>query len=111
MPQLDSIAEIRAGATLRGRDATRPDPHGTFHFIRIGDITPDGQIEEQNLPRIQPHDPINEDLLLRAGDVLVPARGTRTAAAVYRLDLPKAIVGGQFFIVRPNSLLLPEYAA
>ena len=111
MPKLDSIAEIRAGATLRGRDATRPDPKGAYHFIRIGDITSDGRIKDKDLPLIQPRDPINEDLILRSGDVLVPARGTRTAAASYRLDLPKAIVGAQFFIVRPKATVLPEFLA
>lgn len=111
MPLLDSITEIRAGVTLRGRDATRPVPGGSLHFIRIGDVSPEGQIAPADIINISPTEPISPDLFLRAGDVLVAARGTRNTAAVYELDLPQAIAGAQFFILRPNERVLPSYLA
>ena len=113
MPRLDAIADIRMGATLRGRDATRPDPKGLFHFIRIGDVSQEGTFRNTDFIKIDPDQPINEELRLRSGDVLFPNRGTRTTAIVYRLDVPHTIVGAQFFIVRATheNRLLPEYLA
>jgi len=100
------------GATLRGRDATRPDPNGSYRFVRIGDITQDGTFRTENFIRIEPDGPVNEDLWLRPGDVLFPNRGTRTTALAFSIDQPKIIVGPQFFIVRPDrDRVLPEYLA
>jgi restriction endonuclease S subunit len=100
------------GATLRGRDATRPAPTGSCNFLRIGDISQDGELLPKELIRIEPNESINDDLFLRSGDVLFPNRGTRTTALAYRLDLPRTLAGAQFFILRPNpELVLPEYLA
>jgi restriction endonuclease S subunit len=103
MPLLSSIADIRMGATLRGRDATRPDPKGSYCFLRIGDISQDGSLRTNDFLRIEPNEPVKEELWLRAGDVLFPNRGTRTTALAFPLDQPKVIVGPQFFIVRPDD--------
>lgn len=112
MSQIGTIASIRMGVTLRGRDATRPTPTGSCNFLRIGDISQDGELLTQSLIRIEPNESINDDLFLRSGDVLFPNRGTRTTALAYRLELPRTIVGAQFFILRPNpELVLPEYLA
>ena len=107
---LSEIADIRMGATLRGRDATRPVPAGSCHFVRIGDISQDGELLTGELTRIEPNESVKEDLFLRSGDVLFPNRGVRTTALVYRLDVPRTLVGAQFFILRPKaSQVLPEY--
>jgi restriction endonuclease S subunit len=112
MTKLGSIAEIRMGATLRGRDATRPVPNGRFRLVRIGDISQDGQLQTDQFDRINPGESISTDLLLKSGDVLFPNRGTRTTACVFRLSYQDALAGAQFFIVRPDRhLLLPEYLA
>ncbi|MEI6351312.1 MAG: restriction endonuclease subunit S [Verrucomicrobiota bacterium] len=112
MPHLSSISEIRMGATLRGRDATRPDPKGSYRFVRIGDISQDGRFDNTDFLRIEPNEPVSAELCLRPGDVLFPNRGTRTTAIAYRFDEPRTIVGSQFFIVRADTtLLLPEFLA
>lgn len=112
MPRLNSIAEIRMGATLRGRDATRPDPNGSFSFVRIGDISQEGTLRSENFSRIEPNESVNEELWLRPGDVLFPNRGTRTTALAFTFDQPRTIVGPQFFIVRPEQrVVLPAYLA
>jgi len=112
MSQIGKIANIRMGATLRGRDATRPAPNGSCYFLRIGDISQDGELLTEDLIRIEPNEPIKDDLFLRSGDVLFPNRGTRTTALAYRLDLPRTLVGAQFFVLRPNTeRVLPEYLA
>jgi restriction endonuclease S subunit len=112
MTKLASIAEIRMGATLRGRDATRSVPSGRFRLVRIGDISQDGTLQNDDFTRIELNESINEDLFLRSGDVLFPNRGNRTTAFAYRLDQPDTIVGAQFFILRPRTdRILPEYLA
>ncbi len=64
------------------------------------------------LVRIEPNELVNDELFLRSGDVLFPNRGARTTALAYRLDLPRTLVGAQFFILRPDAgLVLPEYLA
>ncbi len=111
-PLLSSISDIRMGATLRGRDATRPDPNGSYRFVRIGDISQDGTLRSEDFVRIEPNEPVNEDLWLCSGDILFPNRGTRTTALAFPIDAPRIIVGPQFFIVRPNrKRVLPEYLA
>ena len=111
MPTLSSIATIRSGATLRGRDATRPDPQGSYRLVRIGDVSDHGVIEQADFPRITPNESISAEQILRHGDILFPGRGTRTTAATYRLDLDNAIVGAQFFVIRTKKEALPEYVA
>jgi len=100
------------GVTLRGRDATRPVSSGSVHMVRIGDISQDGKLKNDKFIRIEPNEPINEDLFLRPGDVLFPNRGTRTTALTYRLDVPRTLAGAQFFVLRPDiEQVLPEYLA
>jgi restriction endonuclease S subunit len=100
------------GATLRGRDATRPVPSGSFRIIRIGDISQDGTLLKDDFLRIEPGQSVSGEQLLRSGDVLFPNRGIRTTAFVYRLDGPPTIVGAQFFVLRPEiERVFPEYLA
>jgi restriction endonuclease S subunit len=111
VPQLSEIAEIRAGVTLRGRDATRPVADGSFHLIRIGDIEESGRILSEGIARINPREPISPDQCLRRDDVLVASRGSRNTAAVFDLPLLNPIAGSQFFIVRPGHVVDPRYLA
>ena len=106
------IASIRMGVTLRGRDATRPDPQGSCRMIRISDIGDDGVLSSDDLLQFEPGDPVKPDHFLRPGDILFPNRGLRTTAAVFELPEPNVIVGAQFFILRVNpKTVLPAYAA
>ena len=112
MPLLITMAEIRMGVTLRGRDATRAVPTGSCRFVRIGDISQDGTWLNDQFVRIEPSESVREDLFLRPGDVLFPNRGTRTTAIAYLLDLPRTLAGAQFFVLRPHTgQVLPEYLA
>jgi restriction endonuclease S subunit len=100
------------GATLRGRDATRPVPSGSYRLVRIGDISQDGTWLNEDFVCIEPRQSVSEELILRSGDVLFPNRGTRTTAIAYRLDQKRTIAGAQFFVLRPETMrVLPEYLA
>lgn len=112
MTKLGSIAEVRMGATLRGRDAARPVPNGRFRLVRIGDISQDGEWITDQFDRISPEESISPGLLLRSGDVLFPNRGARTTACVFRFAYEDALAGAQFFLLRPDDqVLLPEFLA
>lgn len=110
--QLAQIADIRQGLTLRGPDAARSVPEGTHALIRIGDISPDAVLDtDADFARIKP-DRVPDELLLRPGDVLFPARGTRVTPVVFGGTPAPAVVGPQFFILRPKpGKLLPEFLA
>jgi restriction endonuclease S subunit len=100
------------GATLRGRDATRPVSSGSYRLVRIGDISQDGTWLNAEFVCIEPGQSVSEELILRSGDVLFPNRGTRTTALAYRLDQARTIVGAQFFVLRPAAArVVPEYLA
>jgi len=106
---LGEVADVQLGITLRGTDASRHDPAGTHQLVRIGDVSDDGElrISEPNLVRLD--DPTANRSELRAGDVLLAARGTRMTAAVFDGSFP-AVAGSQFCIIRPNvDRLLPAY--
>lgn len=109
---IGEIAAIRMGITLRGRDATRPDPNGSCRMIRIGDVTDHGSLHAGELLQFEPSDPVKPDHFLRAGDILFPNRGLRTAACVFDLPVTNVLVGAQFFILRVNpGAALPAYVA
>ena len=109
---IGTLSEIRMGATLGGRDATRPDPQGSCRMIRISDISDDGVLRSGNLLQFEPGEKIRPDLFVRPGDILFPNRGIRTTAAVFDLPETPVIVGAQFFILRVKpEVALPAYVA
>jgi hypothetical protein len=90
---LKDLASVRMGATLRGRDATRPDPAGSFRLIQISDLDDRGGFLTLDFTRVSPRELITDSLLLRPGDLL-------------------AFVGAQFFVIRPSSpRVTPAYLA
>jgi restriction endonuclease S subunit len=100
------------GATLRGRDATRPDPAGSCRLIQIGDLNNAGTFSNEDFTRIEPNETVNPSLYLRPGDLLFPNRGTRTTAAVLTHTAENILAGAQFFVVtRKSTDVLPEYLA
>jgi hypothetical protein len=110
--KLSQLATVRMGATLRGRDATRPDPAGPFLLIQISDLDDRGGFLPHDFTRVAPREPIPEPIFLRPGDLLFPNRGSRTTASVFEGHASPVFVGAQFFIIRPISPdILPHYFA
>jgi restriction endonuclease S subunit len=111
--RLEQIVEIRSGATLRGRDATRPVSNGRYRLIRISDLTTEGEWLSDQFLTIDPPEEIREDFVLRPGDVLFASRGVRMQAAAFMdAHIKNAITGAQFFLLRHFKVdLLPEYLA
>jgi restriction endonuclease S subunit len=100
------------GATLRGRDATRPDPEGSCRLIQISDLGNDGLFRNEDFIRIEPNETVNPSLFLRPGDILFPNRGTRTTAAVLTHNADNILAGAQFFVIsRKSTEVIPEFLA
>jgi len=107
--KLGEVAEVLLGITLRGSDASRHDPDGSHHLIRISEVTEDGdlRIGAPNLIRVDESAAVRYEL--RDGEVLLAARGTRMTAAIFQ-GPQAAVAGGQFCVIRAHTgWLLPEY--
>lgn len=100
---LHEVASVRMGLTLRGREATRPDPAGTCWLVQIGDIDDDGGLSDAALLPFTPGVAVKEGHFLKPGDVLVPNRGTRCVAVVFDRPERTVLAGSQFLIVRPEG--------
>ncbi|MCW1883104.1 restriction endonuclease subunit S [Luteolibacter flavescens] len=109
---LAELASVRMGATLRGRDATRPDPAGSFRLIQISDLDDRGGFLTQDFTRVSPREAISSSVVLRPDDILFPNRGARTTASLFEGSDSPCFVGAQFFIIRPSSRkVMPAYVA
>lgn len=106
---LDDIADVRTGLTLRGADAARRTVEVGPHYLRISDLSEDGGLV---ITETQPIDPaLDPDLRhrVKAGDIVLANRGTRTTAALIPENL-EAIASSQLFVVRLHSPeMLPSF--
>lgn len=105
--RISSIAEIILGYTLRGHDDNDAPSSGIteFPFLKISDISPQGIIELPKSSSICLPVEVASRHLIKAGDLVIPNRGTRITAALFDLDLP-VVAGSQFFIIRPKPEVL-----
>lgn len=109
--QLNEIADIRAGLTLRGRDAARKFDENGLHLLKISDITPDGFLRIQS-PHPIPVTPKMDRFRLRPNDLVITNRGQRFTTAMVPPDARdiQAIASSQVFLLRPHpERVLPRY--
>lgn len=108
--RLVEIAEVRAGITLRGTDAALRAAIRGPYFLRIGDLTDDGELTS-GIPRLASGTRVVPEGRggVFPGDILMANRGSRLTAALVREPL-HAVAGSQLFLVRPRSQdVLPEF--
>jgi hypothetical protein len=96
---LRDLADVQTGITLRGEASTRHDPKGTHRLIRIGDVSLDGFLAPNSSSKVRLSEAEASKFVLKPGNVLLAARGSRLTAAVFDLDEP-AVAGNQFIIIR-----------
>ncbi|MDT8427243.1 MAG: restriction endonuclease subunit S [Pseudomonadales bacterium] len=107
---LKDIAEIRVGHTFRGK--VPKDPVGEMAYLTIRDLTEGGTVSPHQLERIEPLS-VNEQLILRHQDILLPGRGEHYRAALFcegeRPSYP-VIASNLVFIIRARpERALPLY--
>jgi restriction endonuclease S subunit len=106
---LKDIAQVRPGYPFRGKIEHAAE--GQYGVVQIKDIAPDDRISFDNLVRTDLPN-VKSGFVLRPGDVLFIARGTRSRAAVFEGVADPMIAGAQFFILQPNlDTILPEFLA
>ena len=103
------LARIRAGyQTRKGVKAT---PGGSHALLQIRDFDEERtEIDLEGITRIVPG-PINEEQVLRAGDVIFLAKGAKNFTFVPK-GLPEpALAASYFFILRPGRRIVADYLA
>jgi hypothetical protein len=108
MRLLNEIAMIRAGVPFRGKVKTVLE--GGYLLVQIKDVDKAREVTTEGLPRVEALE-AREHHILRRGDVLMVARGTRNHAAVFCGEGENAIAGSQIFVLRARSAILPDYLA
>lgn len=102
---LKHIASIQTGVFAK------PVPDGDVIYLQAKHFDEAGQISVELHPDLMA-DTIPERHLLRQGDVLFAAKGTKNFAAVYNLEEP-AVASTSFFVIRLENefrhRILPEF--
>jgi len=104
---LKHIASIQTGVFAK------PVPNGEVIYLQAKHFDEGGQISTELHPDLMT-DTISERHLLRQGDVLFAAKGTKNFAAVFNIIEP-AVASTSFFVIRLENeyrhRILPEFLA
>ena len=108
--RLLDISTIRTGYTVRSRLETAE--RGGLLTIQLGDISPDGSVNPEQLTRVCLGN-LPDRYFVRAGDVVFRSRGERnTAFALDARFREPALAVLPLFVLRPKmDIVLPEYLA
>ena len=104
---LGKLAEIRTGYSFRTR--IENDPLGTVRVLQISDVRADSGIDPAGLPLVQ-WPVATAPPLLKAGDVVMPARGDHyETVTIKQVDQPM-VASGPLFVMTPEShAVIPGY--
>jgi restriction endonuclease S subunit len=108
MLYLKDIATIRSGHLFRER--IKPEASGQYRVVQVGAITPDAGFLDNLLVRINLPD-VKRSQILDEGDVLFISRGPRKQAIAITRPIENTIATSQFFVLRPDERILPEFLA
>lgn len=108
MVNLKDIATIRSGYLFRERII--PDASGQYRVVQVGDIAPDAGFSDSSLVYISLPD-VKRSQILEKGDVLFISRGPRKHAIAITRPIENTIATSQFFVLRPDERVMPEFLA
>lgn len=104
---IHSIASIRAG--YQTRSGVEEAAKGSHYLIQIRDFNDSRtELKVDNLVRIEPGT-INPAHVLREGDVLFLAKGSKNFAFALKSLPPSTLAASYFFILRPEQALIPDF--
>jgi restriction endonuclease S subunit len=106
--KLGEIAALRAGLHFRGM--IQPEETGSIPVIQVKDFDDSLQVDRKALTRVRPDREVDR-YLVRTGDVLFLARGTRPFAVRIDDELDGAIAPNHFFILRIRGGVDPAFLA
>lgn len=100
---LKNIVNIQTGLFAK------PSDKGEVVYLQSKHFDESGKLLGELYPDLLA-DGISEKHLLKDGDVLFAAKGTKNFAAVYENQNPAAVASTSFFVLRStNNKILPEY--
>src|SRR5262245_14981842 len=108
MLYLKDVATIRSGYLFRKR--IKPDASGRYRVVQVGDIAPDAGFSNGSLVRVSLTD-VKRRQILENGDVLFISRVPRKQALAIAWPIENTIATSQFFVLRPDERVLPEFLA
>jgi len=108
MSLLINVVTIRSGYLFRER--IKPDATGRYQVVQVGDVAPDAGFLDSSLLRVSLPD-VKRSQILEKGDVLFISRGPRKQALAITWPIENAIATSQFFVLRPDEKVLPDYLA
>ncbi len=87
----------------------KPVQQGEIVYLQAKHFDENGEIAETLYPDLNANSKINKHIL-KKGDVLFAAKGTRNFAALYENDEPPAVASTSFFVIRLHDKnVLPGY--
>lgn len=102
---LKNIASIQTGIFAK------PVSKGEIVYLQAKHFNENGQLLTILYPDLKADD-VNEKHLLRQGDILFAAKGTKNFAAVYEMNDIAAVASTTFFVIRIiGNAVLPDYLA
>ena len=102
---------IKEIASLQTGFFAKPSALGDVIYLQSKHFDENGHLLATLHPDLK-EDGISEKHLLRNGDVLFAAKGTKTFAAVFETHNKKAVASPSFFVIRQTNIeLLPGYLA
>ena len=109
--KLGKLADIQIGYQVKGR--ITPQVDGTHQLVQTSDVNPDGEVAWGALAVFTPVRKGVDRYVLRDGDVLFLAKGTRQTAALVVSPPPHALAVSTFCILRVREVadVLPGYLA
>jgi restriction endonuclease S subunit len=108
MTNLNDVATIRSGYLFRER--IKSDVSGQYRVVQVGDVTPDTGFLNSSLLRVSLPD-VKRSQILETGDILFISRGPRKQAIAIMWPIENAIATSQFFVLRPNERVAPDFLA
>lgn len=101
----DVVTDVKYGTSKPAQDG------GQYTYLRMNNITYDGQLDLTSLKYIDVEDKELEKYIVRKGDVLFNRTNSKELVGktcVFNIDTPM-IIAGYIIRVRTNELVLPEY--
>lgn len=107
--KVSKIAAVQPGYLFRGR--VEPDPKGTHQVIQIKDIKDPDCFTATGFDKVTPERTV-EKYLVKKGDVLFVAKGSRNFAVAITEPVENTIASSNYYILKlKNNNILPEYLA
>ena len=101
--KLGQVVETQYGYTAKAKD------EGDVRYLRITDITEDGQLKNTNKKYINPSEEIIKDYTLNPNDIVIARSGSTGRMLLYK-DIDERLIFASYLVrLKVSKNILPEY--